>query len=149
MIWAHVFVKTLREAARRPLYLATLLGIPFLLMVSLGSALDGEPTVAPSQATGSGDALAAEDRAGATRQALGDGRILWVLGDGTRVTTDPATTVSAASTPPTTLAPTAGGATTHTGTTSSTSSPWWSEPASTSDTDHERGWWAPWRDRRG
>jgi hypothetical protein len=38
----HVFVKTLRESARRPLYLATLLGIPVVLMVIFGAALPSD-----------------------------------------------------------------------------------------------------------
>ncbi len=47
MIAGHVLLKTLRESIRQPLYLATLLGIPFALMIIFGAALSGyEPVEA-------------------------------------------------------------------------------------------------------
>lgn len=51
MIGFHVFVKTLRESARRPLYLSTLLGIPVALMLIFGAALPNGETDADDAAS--------------------------------------------------------------------------------------------------
>lgn len=57
MIGWHVFVKTLKESVRRPLYIATLLGIPLALMIIFGAAL---PAAEPGDPDAeSGQALAA------------------------------------------------------------------------------------------
>ena len=49
MIWLAVVLRSLRETARRPAYLAGIVGLPLLLMVVFGAALPpGSPT--PSDA---------------------------------------------------------------------------------------------------